>query len=96
MSVSSPKQLHTRAQTYSQRGMPSSVVSAKDGLAVPALREGEVLVKVTAAALNPVDCKSACVDEHESITILMKPIRKREDYVANTIHSRAAKHNRRQ
>lgn len=76
--------------------MPSSVVSAKDGLVVPALREGEVLVKVTAAALNPVDCKSACVDERKRMTILMRLLRDREDYVANTIHSRAAKHNRRQ
>ncbi|GLT43445.1 hypothetical protein SLA2020_173920 [Shorea laevis] len=46
-----------KAFVYSENGNPADVLKLKTDIAVPELEEDQVLVKVVAAALNPIDFK---------------------------------------
>lgn len=46
-----------KAWLYSQYGKPADVLKLEPDIAVPQVSDDQVLIKVAAAALNPVDAK---------------------------------------
>lgn len=54
-----PQTLPTKmkAWLYSQYGKPADVLKLEADVAVPQVNDDQVLIKVVAAALNPVDAK---------------------------------------
>jgi 2-methylene-furan-3-one reductase len=48
---------HTKAWFYSEHGKPSDVLKLHPNWSIPQLKDDQVLIKVVAASLNPVDYK---------------------------------------
>lgn len=48
---------HTKAWFYSEHGKPSDVLKLHPNWPIPQLKDDQVLIKVLAASLNPVDYK---------------------------------------
>jgi 2-methylene-furan-3-one reductase len=48
---------HTKAWFYSEHGKPSNVLKLHPNWSIPQLKDDQVLIKVVAASLNPVDYK---------------------------------------
>ncbi|KAI9078032.1 hypothetical protein K1719_039957 [Acacia pycnantha] len=48
---------HTRAWFYTEHGKPSDILKIHDAWPIPELKQDQVLIKVVAASLNPVDYK---------------------------------------
>ena len=48
---------HTKAWFYSEHGKPAHVLKLDPNWPIPQLKDDQVLIKVVAASLNPVDYK---------------------------------------
>jgi len=48
---------HTKAWFYSEHGKPLDILKLHPNWSIPQLKDDQVLIKVVAASLNPVDYK---------------------------------------